>query len=438
MLRALDPSLLGPSYRPELLLDRHHFKRGAKHVTRLTFITASLGMKYSHCSFAPLPALLALLVSCEKGTAPENGPPDLGPSASTHTSSPHEGDAATTTTANANDEPSVKGEQDTSATGIVLEGEYEELMCAYYLRCVPTAMAAYGADVQTCAESSRIAQRMAQLSLNSPPALTPAWDLECVRSMNVGALECPSIEGREMVFTDAAQQLQQHIGHCLRRDLPCASDDDCLLGGVCGNNSEACGRCEPEPNKCFAYNECSFGETCVDSACVPLAANGEACKSPYECLGQACVDNSCTSAKAEGAQCERSLECFASLRCHEGTCSKPGNLGDACDGVTTQLPCKFGLECVKGVCEQAGTEAVPVGGVCFGVASCVAYAECSGSVCTPSETMCIRDAQCGALEYCDQECVPKRALGDECASHHACLSRFCSNKGVCADPAECQ
>lgn len=319
-----------------------------------------------------------------------------------------------------------------------LKYELARASCSYYLRCFPQVVFWYGDDEETCAKAALIAQRMAELIINVQWKYEDVWDLECLRASNVGELECPTVSGRSPVIADHTQYVAEVTEACFRFERPCDSNSDCLNGWTCSGGDQSCGRCEHVASDyCSNSADCESGEACVENACTALKVDGDTCTASDECLGAGCENQRCIQARALGDECASEEQCQFGMRCFEGKCAKPGAPNDPCD-YGSPVACRAGLVCNEGTCRQAGNFNVPVGELCFGHASCVPGAKCNAGECVASTTSCNTDVHCSAGEYCDDDCHPKVAAGDECASDHFCQSEFCSDEGRCVDGSTCQ
>ncbi len=120
---------------------------------------------------------------------------------------------------------------------------------------------------------------------------------------------------------------------------------------------------------------------------LPVAANGVACTSSFDCVSSYCVDGVCCN-----APCTESCK--------------------ACD-VT------------PGTCTA-------VTGAPHGARSCAPYATCNAGTCSAS---CVAHADCVSTSYCAvNACVTKKSTGAVCANTVECASGFCVD-GVCCDRA---
>jgi hypothetical protein len=101
-------------------------------------------------------------------------------------------------------------------------------------------------------------------------------------------------------------------------------------------------------NSCNDFNPCPAGQTCINQTTGQPAVNGQggACAPSAGNLGDAC----------QGSSTDLTVGCASGLYCdpNSSTCMAQGNPGDACDPTLGQLS---GGECASGVCD-------PNAGVC--------------------------------------------------------------------------
>ncbi len=204
--------------------------------------------------------------------------------------------------------------------------------------------------------------------------------------------------------------------------------EPCLDGYLCGENAvcepglggtcvaertvvlalgDTCDSLDRPPTEATSY-ACPRGSMCrqsnrdvgVPSACVPLAAEGEACSQALRCASHLVCEGfevgTCGRVEVvttEGASCaepDQRCSAFRRLECQDGRCV---SLGDGGAGT----PCSTS-ESLLGVCREGFTCRAGPG---------------ERGACEPLEAECTRDAHCAAgLRCVDQAC---RELSPPCA-----------------------
>jgi hypothetical protein len=191
-------------------------------------------------------------------------------------------------------------------------------------------------------------------------------------------------------------------------------------GAVCGHDAQC-------KNKLCRV---ASGSSC--GACSSLGETGGTCARAEDCAyGLTCVDKACVGYAKAGSTCTAKQPCLPTLACVNGTCAAPLAAGAACTFEAGQNPC----DAVKGfychpkdkVCAAIG--AAPAGGRCElsldRITTCTGAAECkipAGSTTGP----CVAPAADGAA--CNEATGPK------------CLAPARCTNGVCTitDPATCR
>ena len=233
---------------------------------------------------------------------------------------------------------------------------------------------------------------------------------------------------------------------------PCVLDTDCP-----GTRSCVDGIC-PEPDRCFAPEDCDAPGVCAAGICSPPCARdadcaGEqvcdlalgGCVTPLECAedsdcpgSRVCVDAHCP----EPALCFGPDDCDAGRACREGTCEAA--CGDA-------APCAGRLVC------DAATSLCHEGDGCADAGDCLHGRVCDAGLCTEP---CVDDLSCMGSRHCDlvtglcpepAECL----VPQDCDAARLCLAGRCADgcnevapcpgnqrcdlmNGVCVEPEVCQ
>ncbi|MBI5482182.1 MAG: hypothetical protein HY906_25225, partial [Deltaproteobacteria bacterium] len=244
---------------------------------------------------------------------------------------------------------------------------------------------------------------------------------------------------------------------------------------LCATGTATC------PTSCSQDSQCSPGNYCNGTACVPALTQGQACTRSAQCASGSCGDGfccdttcagacdvcnatpgTCTNASAGAAgspscspylcsgasptcpaTCGDDAGCATGFFCNAGTCTAVLTDGATC---TRSRQCQSGF-CVDGVCcDTACTGAcdacnlagfagactvVPVGAA--GSPSCAPYL-CDGTS-TGCPTSCTTNGQCVATSFCSGgTCFGKKSTGSACSEASECTSNSCVD-GYCCETA---
>jgi hypothetical protein len=247
-------------------------------------------------------------------------------------------------------------------------------------------------------------------------------------------------------------------------DEPCpvGLDSECQTGLVCGSE-QTCVSPGAATSACLEVADCSTGLTCVENACAPATALGEACsgaqcgqgrgcgRAPESrtcgtpdavgemCMvdtcgeGLGCADDSmmCETLPTSG-ECLNGSECAAGFGCLDGGggCAPLPGEGETC--LAGQVFCAEGLGCdfTDNTCRPGpgiGQACLNNGGtyVCAAGLGCDFTAE--GSFCAEKRGAggaCMNDFVCGEGTYCEfslNQCAPRLADGMPCEDGNECL-----------------
>jgi len=168
---------------------------------------------------------------------------------------------------------------------------------------------------------------------------------------------------------------------------------------------------------CAAPGDCTPGNTCSGTACVPLETNGSACTSGGQCLSGNCEGSVCCA-----------VACVASS---QSSCGETGACNAAGTACADWAP---GTQCAAPTC-SGGTQVLP--GSCNGSGACTAGTSsgCGAYVCgaTACKTSCASSADCSAGNYCSgTACVPTETNGGACSTGNQCTSGNCEQSVCCA------
>jgi hypothetical protein len=226
----------------------------------------------------------------------------------------------------------------------------------------------------------------------------------------------------------------------------CASDEDCA-------------------GDAFCYRDAFSEQTCL-GLCFGKIARGEACIEYAPCsaegldAGTCGSDGTCASialgaGAAEGATCglvpsgEHTLTlipCSGDTWCNRGeeqtgVCARPVALGAECP--TEQAPCAGGLCVDDGAVERClsftvqGSAGAPCRAVEREFCNPFLGLVCTSDVCEDGPGDCTSSFSCPSAEYCAvDQCVPKKADGEECEFEDECASSLCTQR-LAGEPHRC-
>ncbi|MEB2313494.1 MAG: hypothetical protein OZ921_14425 [Sorangiineae bacterium] len=205
------------------------------------------------------------------------------------------------------------------------------------------------------------------------------------------------------------------------------------------------------PTGCAVDADCTTGNFCSASACVPKLGAGEACGAANECSSGFCVEGVCCDTACNGT-CQACTAATKLSGVDDGVCDTaaagqdphddcPDDGAASCgrDGMCDDAgACRLyasGVMCLGGAC--AGN--VPTAHACNGTGTCVAAPaiDCKPNLCVSGacQTSCVTDDDCANDAWCDGgNCELKGKNGDPCASKEACVSNLCVD-GVCCNAA---
>lgn len=211
------------------------------------------------------------------------------------------------------------------------------------------------------------------------------------------------------------------------------------------------------PTKCTVGQSCFQGLDCVTGVCDPAVqkcvekATGAPCISAAECASGHCVDDICCDTACDGV-CEA---CSAPKKGGglDGVCKPVADATDP-DNDCSEEPvttCQQTGFCKAGACAKypAGTTCQPAGcsgpstlsqpAVCDGLGACQppVQVDCTPYACAfdACKALCASNGDCASTAYCAvSACVPKKPLGQACASSAECGSGNCAD-GVCCNSA---
>jgi hypothetical protein len=199
---------------------------------------------------------------------------------------------------------------------------------------------------------------------------------------------------------------------------------------------------------CAGDGDCSTGNYCSGTSCVPKKALGTGCAAGNQCVSGSCTDGVCCNA----GSCPTCQACNLSPA---GTCSFVGTVTDphgrcqntgacgntgACDGngacaqQPSTLPCGAPVSCVSATYQPQS--------FCSGGGTCnqMSTVGCGGFVCNAAGSACLAtcnndDADCAAGFYCtgpNGTCAAKKAAGAGCGTGHECTLGNCTDNVCCA------
>lgn len=165
----------------------------------------------------------------------------------------------------------------------------------------------------------------------------------------------------EVVLGEACEVDDQCEGEAGNTDVSCNS-------GICQMRKSQGGTCEkirdcesmlwcyqsvctpPQP-EAMPCGYCQEGLKCLDSVCRPVQQLGEPCKEFDECEDSYCFKSNaeedqgvCEAPRREGEVCQELSLCEDGLRCNDGLCLPPQELGGPCV-VDVPHTCKTYLSC---------------------------------------------------------------------------------------------
>ena len=201
----------------------------------------------------------------------------------------------------------------------------------------------------------------------------------------------------------------------------CATDSECTAGNFCNGS-----QCVPKlvaGSICIAANQCDKG-FCVDGVCCDSACTGicQACAVSLKTTGASGVCGSAKDATDPHDQCELQTK---------SDCGQNGQ----CDGSGACAYWPVGTTCAGPVCEA--NESRPR--VCTGPMVCAASAgtNCGAYACLGATgacaTACASDTECSNNHFCDgSHCVSELAVGSACTAGSQCSNKLCVD-GFCCD-----
>ena len=289
--------------------------------------------------------------------------------------------------------------------------------------------------------------------------------------------------------------------------MPCDDGEPCALGDSCEEGSCVAGTpvncadgdpctddsctpgegCVHVPNaaSCEDGDPCTFGDHCLDGACVPGTAQD--CDDGNPCTDDACdASQGCVHAP-NAAACDDGNPCTTGDHCQEGTCVFTGaetcdddnpctddacSPGQGCLHVLNQAPCDDGDLCTTGdhchlgacvsgaslICEDgnpctddscvpgAGCVFSPNAAPCDDGNACTLGDHCQGGACVIEGTLACDDGNactddsCAAAEGCVHTPNAKPCSdGDPCTAGDACVDGACVAEGPddCDDGNAC-
>ena len=212
----------------------------------------------------------------------------------------------------------------------------------------------------------------------------------------------------------------------------CVMDEECQGGLACATTSECNGTCTPTMEVLCGGEECADDEYCEWAMCQPRKAAGESCYAHDNCMeGLSCDDSSGTSicvenlSKASGEACASQDVCEAGTFCRSAVCT-PFEFVDAQETCSPNtLPLRF----------------------CKSSTSCQNVQPSGEGTCLPpgdEGDSCETTVHCKAGLYCAEpspgdptECMPQETLGSACSRNYDCVTFYCDNSNVCAEPPSC-
>ena len=252
--------------------------------------------------------------------------------------------------------------------------------------CAPAYVTLGYGDVATCA--SRYKQTLVT-SFGASGSVETAGQIEaCAQA--IPNTTCADLLGRN------PPSACQTVPGTLADGAPCGSDSQCT-GAVCHVPANAvCGTCgEPlaAGGACVSDDDCQYGMSCANAACVTYGAENATCDTAHPCrpdLG--CKSGTCTAPSPVGTACQSSDECDnlhgafcdpTTMQCVNVSFAAPGA---ACGLVSSQL-----VACAGPGSLCSGDTAPPYKGACVAFASDGSACDTTngplcdvGAVCVPS------------------------------------------------------
>lgn len=276
------------------------------------------------------------------------------------------------------------------------------------------------------------------------------------------------------------------------QDTDCPSDRYCAADGTCAPRKAAGAACnltagaDCKAASCRACSGAGNG-TCTDGVCCSSAcgaacdvcskvlgasANGTCTTAPVGYVGPGCPSSSACNGTSVTcvSPCGGDADCVAGTYCSaDGECAPRKSQGNTCNDAAGMDCKKAGCRvcggagnghCSDGVCCESACNAacdvcsVAAGSTVDGTCStaqtgyvgpgCGAGFACNGTA-TTCAAFCNSDADCALAFYCgkDQNCQPRKALGQTCNAAADCKTAGCrecaaaSGNGACADGVCC-
>jgi len=270
------------------------------------------------------------------------------------------------------------------------------------------------------------------------------------------ARRCLSALSHACLLFEAEEPLDAFRGPCagvfegaVPEGADCASDEDCSGSALCHTDAFQ------DPGTCLGHCVTLLppGSTCTgDVPCSPAGGDGARCLDDGHCvravLGEPVAEGERCGLFDQGDNTMLVVGCSGASWCNAdstqvGTCAPPLAVGDVCP--SENPPCAGGL------CVEANAACVVVtlqktaGASCrwaeFETCDPFARLTCSATeVCEPIATPggCASSRTCPTAQFCDDsgQCVPVRAMGEECRVDSDCESRLCTQR-MANDPHRC-
>ncbi|KAK3931322.1 Fibrillin-1, partial [Frankliniella fusca] len=232
-----------------------------------------------------------------------------------------------------------------------------------------------------------------------------------------------------------------HDVECVRIPVSCDSTADCTAGNSCRDSM-----CLPV---CSSDDNCAFNEKCLKGNCILTCRVDNDCFLGHICLHNMCMfgchdDSDCSASEScrdnrcvnpcQASTCGPNAACSvynqrASCSCQAGFVPNP-TAKVACVR-TPALPCSENRDCPVGATclESACRPVCSSDGGCLGNERCDAAA----GVCKP---LCRRDDDCRSGEVCEGlMCVAGCRSDSGCPGDRACVGSKCID--LCASPTAC-